>query len=95
MGSYIFFKFIPLRESIPRWVDKKSRGPRRREGSGVLEEEIRVWGSQEGRRDNVYFSTLLSLSHTKQFFSFKPGTDYYTIQFKFCTRDYITTMYPA
>ena len=39
VGSYIFFKFIPLRESIPRWVDKKSGGPPRREGSGVLKQE--------------------------------------------------------
>ena len=31
-----------MRKSIPRQVDKKSRVPRRREGSGVLKEEERT-----------------------------------------------------
>ena len=43
---------------------------RRREGSGGLKEE---------ERTNFFFSsTFLSLSHIKQFFFFKPGTDDYT-----------------
>ena len=54
-----------MRESVPRQVDKKSRGPqgregglgllRRREGSGVLEEEIEVWNSQGGGKDKYLF----------------------------------------
>ena len=37
--------------------------------SGVLEEEIGVWGSQGGGKDNYFFPpTFLSLSHMKLFF---------------------------
>ena len=42
-----------------------------------------------------FFFTFLSLSHIKHFFFFKPRTDDYTTQFKLCTRDYITTVYPG
>ena len=42
--------------------------------SGALEEEIRVWYSQEGEKDKRLFffslSTFLSLSHIKHFFVF-------------------------
>ena len=61
---------------------------RRRYGSGILKEE---------ERTNIsFFSTFLSLSHIKHFF-FKPETEItqQTTQFKLCTKDYITTMYPA
>ena len=70
--------------------------PRRRKGPGVLEEEIGVWNSQRGGKDKHLFSLYIpqSQSHKRLFF-FKPGTDDYTTQFKLCTRDYITTMYPA
>ena len=89
-----------LRESIPRQVDKKSRGPqgerdlgfsRRRQGSGILKED---------ERTNVLFflflSTFLSLSHMKQLFSLhlELMSTQQTTQFKLCTRDYITKMYP-
>ena len=78
---------VLVRESTPRQVDEKSRVP---------EEERGVWGSQGGGKDKLFFSyTFLSLSHIKQFLLFKPGTDDYTTQFKLCTRDYTTTMYPA
>ena len=51
---------------------------RRKEGSGALEEETRVWNSQGGGKNKgpSFFSTFLSLSHTKWFF-IQPGTDDY------------------
>ena len=91
--------FLPLRESLPKQVDKKSRVP---------EEEKGVWGSRSGdrglrfsrrRKGQIFFfpSTFLSLSHIKHFFSLSPELmiTQQTAQFKGCTRDYITTMYPA
>ena len=89
---------LQLRQSISRQVDKNSGvSLRRRKGSGVLEEEIRVWGSPGGEKDKLFFfSVFLSLSHIKQsFFSLKPATDDYTARFKHFTRDYITTMHPS
>ena len=75
-----------VKELIPREIDKKS---------GVPEKE-RGLGFSRRRKGQTFFSTFLSLSHIKLFFfSFKPGTDDYTTQFKLCTSDYITTMYPA
>ena len=62
--------------------------PRRRKGLGFYRR----------RKGQTFFFPLYILSHIKLsffFFFFKPGTDDYTIQFKLCTRDYITTMYPA
>ena len=49
-----------MRELVPRQVDKKSGGCQRREGSGVLEEEIGVWDLEE-EKANVS-SPSLSLS---------------------------------
>ena len=58
--------------------------PRRRHGSGTLEEEIGVWSSQGGEKDKHFFSLSLKLMlHNK------------TTQLKLCTKDYIITMYPA
>ena len=65
--------------------------------SGALEEETRVWSSQEGEKDKL-FSTFLNLNPTKHilFFPFKPRADDYTTkQLKLCIKDYIVTMYPA
>ena len=85
-----------MRESIPRQIEKKSR---------VLEEEKGVWGSQGGDRDlefsrrrkgqTFFLSTVLN--HIKCFFPLSPELmiTQQTTQFKLCTRDYITTMYPA
>ena len=81
-------KFMVMRESIPRQVDKKSP---RRERSGILKEE---------ERTNVFFffSTFMSVGHIKHFFfSLSPEViiTQQTTQFKLCTKDYITTVYPA
>ena len=72
---------ILLRESIPRQIDKKSRVPKKK-GSGPLEVEIGVWNSQGGGKDKLFCLHSLVLVN-------------YTTQFKLCTRDYTTTMYPA
>ena len=53
--------------------------PRRRKGSGALEVEIGVWNSKEEERTNLF--CVHSLVN-------------YTTQFKLCTRDYTTTVYP-
>ena len=67
------------RESIPRYVDKKSRVPKEERGN---------WGSQGGKRGLkflrrrkglTFFSTFLSLIHINLFF-FKPRDDDYTIK---------------
>ena len=43
LGSIILLKEKGgMRESFPRQVDKESRGPQRREGSGILKEEERT-----------------------------------------------------
>ena len=87
-----------MRESFPKQVDKKSRVP---------EEEKGVWGSQGGdrglefsrrRKEQIFcFSTFLNLSHIKRLFSLslKLMITQQTTQFKLCTREYTTTMYPA
>ena len=79
-----------MRESIPRQVDKKS---------GFPEEETGVWNSQGGGKDKrlFFFSTLLNLSHLKLFFSLslELTVTQQTTQFKLCTKNYVTTMYPA
>ena len=73
--------------------------PRRRKGPGALEAGIGVWNSQGGGKDkhlffsphslvlvteNIFFNLSLELIITQQ-----------TTQFKLCTKDYITIMYPA
>ena len=80
-------------ESIPRQADKKSGVPQ----GEVLKEEIggsKIFKQKE--RTNFFFSTFLSLSHRK-LFSLIPELmiTQQTTQFKLCTKDYITTMYPA
>ena len=71
-----------MRELVPRQVDKKSGGCQRREGSGVLEEEIGVWDLEEEKANvsSPSLSPFLSLSHILSlfFFFFKPRTDDYT-----------------
>ena len=49
--------YLLVRESLPRQVDK-SLGSlrRRRKESGVLKEEIGVWNSQGGGKDEHVFS---------------------------------------
>ena len=74
----------------------RSPGVPKERGVGVLEEEIGVWNSQGGGKDNFFFffSTFLGLINIKCFwvffffffFFFKPGTDDYTTQFKLCER---------
>ena len=72
--------YVELRESIPRQVEKKS---------GVLKEEKGVWGSRSRdrglefsrrRKDQTsfFFSTFHNLSHIKNVYFFKHGTDDYT-----------------
>ena len=54
--------------------------------------------SRRRKGQTFFFSTFLSPSHIKHFFFFSlsPGADDYTItQLKLCTKDYITTVYPA
>ena len=86
---------------MPRQVEKRRKRRRRRrrrrgkrsgvglskwrQGSGILKEEERT----------TFSFILLSLSHMKCLFFFKPRTDdYTTTQFKLCTKDYMT-MYPV
>ena len=80
-----------MRESVPTKVDKKSRVPK---------EEIAVWNSQEGGNNKCIFFSLHSLVLvTQTFFFFSLSQELMitqqTTQFKLCTEDYITTMYPA
>ena len=43
LGNVIFLKEKGgMRESVPRQIDRESRGPQRREGSGILKEEERT-----------------------------------------------------
>ena len=61
-----------MRESIPRWVDKKSRVPE--EEKGVCGSQSRGGGlkffRRKGQTSFFFFfpSTFLSLSHIKHFF---------------------------
>ena len=52
VGQINQLKVLILRESIPREVDKNS---------GALKEEIRVWNSQGGGKDKIFFFFFLSL----------------------------------
>ena len=73
---------------------RNPESPRRRKGSGDL----------EGEKGTNVFSTSLCLSYIRHFF-FKPRANDYTTKqlillkgmffLKFCTNDYITTMYLA
>ena len=96
LGNIILKEKGRVRESIPRQVDKKSR---------LTEEEIGVWNSQGGGKDKCLFfffffffflSTVLHFSHLKGFsLNQELMIIKQTTQFKLCTKDYITTMYPA
>ena len=63
---------MKVRESIPRQgrLIRSLASLRKRKGSRALEVETGVWGSQGGAKDKLFFSTFLSLSHIKLFFSF-------------------------
>ena len=75
-----------VRESIPRQIDKKSRVPRKRKGVwGSRNGDLGVWNSQGGEKDKLFFFFPL---HSLVLVT-------YTTQFKLCTRDYTTTMYPV
>jgi len=76
-----------MRASVPRQVDKKSGGPR---GDRGLEFSRR-------RNGQTSFSPSTFLSHIKRFLSLSPKLmiTQQTTQFKLCTKDYMTTMYPA
>ena len=55
MEEYISVMLSHLvRHSFPKQVDK-SRVPEEEKGSGALEEEIGVWNSQGGGKDNLPF----------------------------------------
>ena len=71
---------------------------------GVLEEEIEVWNSQGGGKDKhlfflfvVFWLYIPQYQSHKTFFSLSPELmlTQQTTQFKLCTKDYVTTMYPA
>ena len=71
-----------LRVSIPKQIVGSLVSPKRRKGSGALEVQIGVWNSQGGAKDKLFGLHSLVLVN-------------YTTQFKLCTRDYTTAMYPA
>ena len=77
-----------LRKSIPRQVDKKSRGPWGERGLGFL---------RRRKRQTFFFSsTFLCHSHIIFFFlSLKMMITQQKTQFKICIKDYIATLYPA
>ena len=74
-----------MRESVPRQVDKESRGP---PGERGLEFSRR-------KKGQTSFFPLHSL--VCKFFSLSPELmiTEETTKFKLCTKDYITIMYPA
>ena len=78
---------IQLREPMPRQVGKKSRGPRGERGLGFSRR-------RKGQKFSLYIPQ--SESH-KTFFSLSPELmmTQQTTQFTLCSKDYITTMYPA
>ena len=78
-----------VRESVPRQVDKKSRVPEEEKGVwGSRSTDRRLEFSRRRKRQTFFFSTFLSLSPELMIIQ-------QTTQFKLCTKDYITTMYPA
>ena len=76
-------EILKVSESVPRLVDKKSRGTRGERGLGF---------SRRRKGQAPFFLFFLSLSHLKRLFVclfvcfsfFGPGTDDYTTQFKLC-----------
>ena len=76
-----------MRESIPGQIDK----------SRVLKEEKGVWGSRGGDWGSGFLKEEKSLFFLKLFFFPLHSLVLvnYTTQFKLCTRDYKTAMYPA
>ena len=61
-----------MRELIPRQVDKKSEVPKEEKGVRLLKQRQRSGILKEKERTNMFFfffSTFLSLSHIKDFFS--------------------------
>ena len=80
---------------VPAWGERRLGVSRRRQGSGILKEEDRG----KDKLGFVFFfaSTFLGLRHIKPFFSLSRElmSTQQSTQFKLCTRDYVTTMYPA
>ena len=73
---------VLVKESIPRQIDKKFRAPKEEKG---------VWGSRSGD----WTSGILKEEKRTNFFSLHSLVLVnYTTQFKLCTRDYTTTVYP-
>ena len=85
-------------ELLSQFLGKLIRSPgspRKRKGSEALEEEIWVWNSQGGGKDKrlcfFFSSAFLSLKELSPELMITQQTT----RFKLCTKDYITTMYPA
>ena len=86
-------------DACPQWESQllgrliRSLGsPRRKKGSGALEEEIGVWNSQGGAKDKQLFfsSTFLSLSNKTFFFlSLELMITQQTTHFKLSIKDYV------
>ena len=82
-----------MRELIPRQVDKKSEVPKEEKGVRLLKQRQRSGILKEKERTNIFFfffSTFLSLSHIKDFFSLSQELmiTQQTTQFKLCTKDW-------
>ena len=83
-----------MRELIPRQVDKKSEVPKEEKGVRLLKQRQRSGIFKEKERTNIFFffffSTFLSLSHIKDFFSLSQELmiTQQTTQFKLCTKDW-------
>ena len=93
------FYFL-LREPIPRQADKKSWVPKDEKWVLGSQGGDRVWNSKGGKNKRLFFfflSTFLSLGCIKCFFALSPELiiTQQPTQFKICTKNYITTMYPA
>ena len=55
-----FMKYVVLRESIPRQVDKKSGVPEEEKGVPSSQGGDRVWSSQGEEKDMLFFYIALS-----------------------------------
>ena len=81
-----------MRELIPRQVDKKSEVPKEEKGVRLSKQRQRSGILKEKERTNIFFffSTFLSLSHIKDFFSLSQELmiTQQTTQFKLCTKDW-------
>ena len=90
-----------MRESILKQIDKKSRVPKEEKGIQSPQEGERALEFSRRRKGQTSFSlslsTFLSLTHIKTFLSLSLELmiTQQTTQFKLCTKDYITTVYPA